>query len=383
MLTRTAVLFRVTGIVQILISVLPRSAQYAHPARVLALALIVCAESLLLCLHWLRRERIAPLGMTADIVFCISALAANAALTPRRDALTWAFFMYGFTILGSIAVGIAFRRYPAVLTGTAALAAAYVLSSTWFGLERPWNAVPDAVSYFADTSVTWLVARELRDAARLLDAARAQAIANARLSATESERLRHARVLHDRVLQTMECLSRGPWIADDALRAHVAAEAAWLRALVRGDPFDQEQDLLTALQAVVSRKSRQGMDIQLIDSSLRQRAPIRASLTAAAVEALCGAVEEALTNVAKHAGVDRAVVHAAASANRVVITVVDQGNGFDPASQPTGCGLPQSIRGRLRDVGGRAHVESEPGTGTSVELALDVTSPTPDLSNLR
>ncbi len=381
MLTRTAVLFRVTGVVQILISVLPRTSEYAHPARVLALALIVCAESLVLCLRWLRSERIAPLGMTGDIVFCISALAANAALTPKHDALTWAFFMYGFTILVSIAVGIAFRRYRAVLAGTAALAAAYVLSSMWFGLERPWNAVPDTVSYFADTSVTWLVARELRDAARRLDSARAEAIANARLSGTESERLRHARVLHDRVLQTMECLASGPWVADDALRAHVAAEAAWLRALVRGDPFDQETDLLTALQAVVSRKSRQGMDVQLVDSSLRQRAPIRASLTAVAVEALCGAVEEALTNVAKHAGVNRAVVHASASAHRVVITVVDQGKGFEPARQPTGCGLPQSIRGRLQEAGGWARVESGPGMGTSVELAVDVTFSAPELGN--
>ena len=377
MLTLTAVLFRATGVVQVLITVLSHRAQSAHPAWELALALAVCGESTPLGLYWLRRRRIAPAAMSADIAFCVAALAANAALTPAKDALTWAFFMYGFTILSSIGIGVAYRRYRTVLAATAALAAGYVVSSLFFGLERPWNAVPDTLSYVADTSVTWLVAHELRRSAREQDAMRARAVADAAALATERERLRHARVLHDRVLQTMETLARGDWITDEQLRVHVAIEAAWLRALVRGDPVDREDDLLTALQAVVHRSAGKGLDVQLTDSSLRRQEGIRGAVGAVAVGALCGAVEEALTNVAKHAGVRRAVVRAAATSTCLTLSVVDHGRGFDLASQPVGWGLPQSIRRRLEEIGGRVRIETAPGMGTIVELVLDLPSAVP------
>ncbi|MCX5063877.1 MULTISPECIES: sensor histidine kinase [unclassified Streptomyces] len=374
MLTLTAVLFRATGILQVLITVLSHSAQYARPGWVLTVALTVCLESVLLSVYWLRRRKITPVTMSADIALCVAALAANAALTDTQDALTWAYFMYGFTILTSIGIGVAYLRYVAVLAATTALAAGYVLSSLFFGLERPWNALPDTISYFADTSVTWIVARELRRSAGELDTTRAKAVADAAALATERERLRHARALHDRVLQTMETLARGHWIADDRLRAQVAGEATWLRALVRGDPIDHEHDLLTALQAVVCRKTEHGLDVQLVDGSLRQQDAVRAGLAAASVAALSGAVEEALTNVAKHAGVDRAVLHAAATPTQVTISIVDHGRGFDPAHQPVGWGLPQSIRRRLLEIGGHVHLESAPGAGTSVELTLDITN---------
>jgi signal transduction histidine kinase len=374
MLTLTAVLFRATGILQVLITALAHGAESAHAGWMLALTGAVCGETVPLSVYWLRGRRIGPAAMTADIAFCVAALAANAALIDTRDALTWAFFMYGFTMLSCIGIGVAYVRYRSVLAATAALAAGYVLSSLLFGLERPWNAVPDTISYFADTSVTWLVARELRRSAREQDAMRARAVADAAALATERERLRHARVLHDRVLQTLEALARGPWIADGPLRTHVAEEAAWLRALILGDPVDRHDDLLTALQDVVSRSAGKGLDVQLVDSSLRRQESVRQAVDAAAVGALCGAVEEALTNVSKHAGVTRAVVHAAATPSRVSVSVVDHGRGFDLARQPLGWGLPQSIRHRLHEIGGRVRIDTSPGAGTSVELVLDVAS---------
>ncbi|MCH5677888.1 sensor histidine kinase [Streptomyces gilvus] len=369
-LTLTAALFRATGVLQVLITVVSHGGQSAHRNGELALALAVCAESLPLALYWLRRRRIAPAAVSADIAFCVAALAVNAALISPEDALTWAFFMYGFTILSSIGIGVAYRRYRTVLAATTALAAGYVVSSLFFGLEPPWNAVPDTLSYYADTSVTWLVARELRRSVREQDAMRARAVADAAALATERERLRHARVLHDRVLQTMETLARGPWIDDEQLRVHVATEAAWLRALVRGDPVDRDDDLLTALQTVVARSAGKGLDVQFIDSSLRRQESLRGALDAAVVGALCGAVEEALTNVVKHAGVRRAVVRAAVSPTLLIVSVVDDGRGFVLASQPVGWGLPQSIRRRLEEIGGSVRIETAPGMGTIVELAL-------------
>lgn len=379
MLTLTAVLFRLTGVVQVLVAVGSHHSEYRHPDLALALASAVCVESVLLGAMWLRAKRIGPALMSADIAFCVAALAANAALTDSRDALTWAFFMYGFTILTSIGIGVAYLRLSSVLLATAALAAGYAVSSLVSGLERPWNAVPDTISYFANTSVTWLIARELRRSAGELDAYRRKSVADAATLATERERLRHARVLHDRVLQTMETLARGAWITDERLRAHIVEESLWLRALVRGDPVDQHHDLLTALQELVGRKAGLGLDIRLMDASLRQAHAVRAGLPLVVVEALTGAVEEALTNVAKHAGTTGVVVHAAVVGDQLTISVLDHGYGFEPGLQSPGWGLPQSIRRRLEEAGGRVRVESAPGAGTCVELSMNVPSDLPGL----
>jgi signal transduction histidine kinase len=54
------------------------------------------------------------------------------------------------------------------------------------------------------------------------------------------------------------------------------------------------------------------------------------------------------------------------------ITVSDQGIGFDPNSiEDTRSGL-RSIRERARLLGGRAIIESAPGSGTSITVELPV-----------
>jgi len=47
---------------------------------------------------------------------------------------------------------------------------------------------------------------------------------------------------------------------------------------------------------------------------------------------------------------------------------VDRGRGFDPERTAHGLGLSRSVYARLREVGGRAGVDSAPGEGAQVEL---------------
>lgn len=82
-------------------------------------------------------------------------------------------------------------------------------------------------------------------------------------------------------------------------------------------------------------------------------------------------VREILLNVVKHANAGSVDVEVRGQGREVVITVVDDGDGFEPATldlgSRSGFGL-FSIRERLTYLGGRLELWSEPGSGTRVTL---------------
>jgi PAS domain S-box-containing protein len=87
-------------------------------------------------------------------------------------------------------------------------------------------------------------------------------------------------------------------------------------------------------------------------------------------------VRELLFNVAKHAGVHRAVVTVASIPGDLLqITVADEGVGFDPAAVwspghlAPGLGL-VGVRERMRLLGGRFDIDSAPGRGTRVTMLV-------------
>jgi PAS domain S-box-containing protein len=82
-------------------------------------------------------------------------------------------------------------------------------------------------------------------------------------------------------------------------------------------------------------------------------------------------VQEALTNVARHAGVSEAKVRLGARADRIELWVEDRGAGFCPESAWAGAssGL-TGMRDRARLAGGRLLVDSTPGAGTRVRAEL-------------
>ncbi|MEU9183724.1 ATP-binding protein [Streptomyces sp. NPDC048484] len=84
--------------------------------------------------------------------------------------------------------------------------------------------------------------------------------------------------------------------------------------------------------------------------------------------AIFNGVREAVTNVARHAGVREAELRAWAEEDGVVVELSDAGRGFDPQSVPARRrGISGSIIGRMHTVGGSASVTSHPGTGTRVQ----------------
>ncbi|MGB2920549.1 MAG: ATP-binding protein [Mycobacterium sp.] len=87
------------------------------------------------------------------------------------------------------------------------------------------------------------------------------------------------------------------------------------------------------------------------------------------------AARELLTNVAKHAGAATVRVDLRRRGDRVVLTIGDDGSGFDPAT--AGKSLAEghiglgSLLARFDPMGGSMRISADPGYGTQVT----VTSP--------
>lgn len=77
--------------------------------------------------------------------------------------------------------------------------------------------------------------------------------------------------------------------------------------------------------------------------------------------------QEALTNVARHAGASQVEVNLSACNDRLVLTVRDNGQGFTPVAmgERKTFGL-AGMRERARVFGGTVKIESQPGQGTTV-----------------
>ena len=192
---------------------------------------------------------------------------------------------------------------------------------------------------------------------------RAEAEAERRERIRIEERERVAGRLHDSVLQTLALIQRAP----DGERAQSLARRqdrelrAWLYG--GGDP-GAPTTLGAALRSVVGEiEDAYGVGVGLVQPADLPLDPV--------LDALVDAAREAVTNAAKHAGVDRINVLVRVSPRTVSVFVDDRGAGFDPgAVAPDRRGLRDSIHARLARVGGSASVETAPGGGTDIELLV-------------
>ncbi len=128
--------------------------------------------------------------------------------------------------------------------------------------------------------------------------------------------------------------------------------------------FSAEQNLVSALRQYLKQYSQNcGIRTELLaPPELEER-----RLNFAVEAQLQPIIQEALTNVRKHAGANSARVIFAPYDSQVRVTIEDDGHGFDPGgtSEKQGFGL-RSMRGRAEAVGGRLEVNSAPGKGTRV-----------------
>lgn len=89
-------------------------------------------------------------------------------------------------------------------------------------------------------------------------------------------------------------------------------------------------------------------------------------------QALFRVTQEALANIARHSQATSVEVNLACDSNEVVLTIADNGVGFDPATtEGRGVGL-RSMRERIETLGGDFCIESKPGSGTHLTACCQI-----------
>ena len=347
----TALILSRTGLLGMMAVTLPQTTDHREYQMLLILVPATAASLGLMLASYLRGS-VSPAWTLLD-------WAVNAVILsePRGSC--------SYVQLASLALGL--PRWP--LRRTLLLAGALPAPTSWAawrsGTNPLWHIVPDALAIVVVAGLTWVIVTPLRLTAANIDQTRATAVARTEQLARDREHARQARALRQRILGTLRALAAAGAVPEPAMRARLAAETVWLERFIDGTE-PRPEGLLAALREVASSQPDDSLLVRLDDSDAGALPPLRAE----EVTALAGAVWEALTNVAKHAGVDVATVRVSAAAGRVAVEVRDAGRGFDPAGVVAGTGLAGSIRQRMADIGGSAAVVSAPGSGTTVRLAV-------------
>lgn len=211
------------------------------------------------------------------------------------------------------------------------------------------------------------------------------------IEASEQERRRWARELHDETLQELGGLRFMLGAAarsDDRDQAMTAVDRAIEhadRAIVNLEGLITELrpaslDALgigPAIDALVERLSS-NFEVE-IDAHLELSHDQGRSATRLAPEleaTLYRIVQEALNNAVRHAGASRVELRVTERDSTIAVTVADDGRGFDPGAVKRGFGL-VGMRERVSLANGALEIDSEPGAGSRISAQLPVARATP------
>jgi signal transduction histidine kinase len=205
--------------------------------------------------------------------------------------------------------------------------------------------------------------------------------ARLRTLGAEAERARIARDLHDRLAQSLayvafelERLSRvhgddGEHTELDALHDVVRGVVGELRETLyqlRADVTDSMELEKVARTYLQRFQDRTGIACTLTARVRGRRLPIQVE------QEVWRILQEALTNVERHADARRVWVTWTVSAERAWLEVRDDGRGFRVAAVPAERYGLVGMRERAAAVGAHLTLDSEPGFGTRILVELEV-----------
>jgi signal transduction histidine kinase len=254
--------------------------------------------------------------------------------------------------------------------------------------DQPWS--DDELGELARTfdSMAWAVGQRTEDLRHMMESLRAL---GARLeSVREEERTRISREIHDELGQTLT----GIRMDLDRLEERVAGA----HGLPEGERNQIDRKILAVRKLVdagletarrISRQLRPsvldvlglraGIEWQLeefrartgIDSDLLAGADDLTDLGEDVATALFRILQEALTNVMRHAHATMVTVRIEREPDAIVMEVMDNGRGFEQGDRPYPVSLGLlGMRERAASLGGMTTITSQPGRGTIVHVRV-------------
>jgi signal transduction histidine kinase len=207
------------------------------------------------------------------------------------------------------------------------------------------------------------------------------------VTAQEEERRRIARELHDEAGQSLTALLVGLRTIEESRTIAEAAEQAQRLRGIAAQTLDEVGRLSRGLHpsilddvglpAAVTRHVQEFAQLHGVAVDVRIEGLDAEPLPLLLQTTVYRALQEALTNVARHAGARHVSVRLVRDEVVVELRVQDDGAGFDPAvaagaaAEHRGLGL-QVMRERAALVGGSVQIDSKSGEGTAIAVRLPV-----------
>lgn len=234
-----------------------------------------------------------------------------------------------------------------------------------------------AIVILALTSVIvagWYVQQQKRKAA---EATKLNELLQARLRGEEEERSRTARDLHDGIGSILSAAKMQLHAIQGAshnqgyqkaieLVEHAIGEVRTISHNMAPEIVLQE-GLEYAVKSFCARISHPGLEIEQYTVGTVRRLGTDLELLVYRI------IQEAVNNIIKHAQATQAIVQLSYGNNMLMVTIEDNGIGFDPETvKRKGIGL-SNLPARVSLLNGEYRIESRPGEGTTVsfELATD------------
>ena len=207
--------------------------------------------------------------------------------------------------------------------------------------------------------------------------------------AITQERQRIAHEMHDGLAQVLGYVNTKVQAAEAYLKREKTEEAAvQLRELATSarEAYSDVRESIVGLRTLPGERALGEVLEEYLDR-WEEMSKVSASLRIDSTVALRPAqelqlvrvVQEALTNVRKHAKATHARVDIRRDENKLVVTIADDGVGFSTAVRARGefpkFGL-STMRERAEGIGGTLNIDSTPGAGTTVRFELPLSETT-------
>ena len=332
------------------------------------------------------------------VVACMTVIALVALALRDRQPLAALFVVAAGTVLAP--AGVLLLLGPALVAlytvavtlgrrdtaiAAAGIVASFVLQRAVWGLTND-NSLPTVLIGTVASAGLGLYAGVRRDSARELTALEERQHALEAERGVAEERVRIARELHDVVAHTLSLII----VQSEVMRTHLAdeeprASAAAIAELGRdamaelhrtlellrgGDEIAERapQPTLSDLPELAGQSRAGGLDVEFgIEGALRE---LPASLELCAYRI----VQEALTNVRRHAGAEHATVRIRFGADALEVTIEDDGAADSVAAPSAGHGL-RGMRERAAMLGGAVSTGPREPAGYRVSAILPYPEP--------